>query len=126
VNKGIFHLLTTLGALALKGKGKKILNMKYFLFALLFSCFIKGYSQQTPTFNLPRYEDDFSYLKYDTSKTWYDELKYQPLSTNGNSYLSFGGDFRYQYFYMRNESWEKLQKLIGLYLQGILFMPTST
>jgi len=79
--------------------------MKYRLFALLFVCFFKGYSQQTPIFNLLRYDDDFSYLKNDTSKSWYSKLKYQPLSSDGNAYISFGGDFRYQYFYLRNERW---------------------
>ena len=85
--------------------------MKYLLSALLIICFLKGYSQQTPIFHLLRYDDDFSYLKNDTSRSWYEKLKYHPLSKNGDAYLSFGGDFRYQYFYMLNERWGEVAKV---------------
>src|ERR1044072_7001138 len=39
----------------------------------------------------------------DTTHDWYKSIKFIPLSANGNTYLSFGGDFRYQYFYFKNE-----------------------
>ncbi|MCS3799074.1 alginate export family protein [Niastella sp. OAS944] len=39
----------------------------------------------------------------DTTHDWYKRIKFIPLSANGNTYLSFGGDFRYQYFYFKNE-----------------------
>lgn len=39
----------------------------------------------------------------DTTRDWYKRIKYSPLSGNGKTYLSFGGDFRYQYFYFKNE-----------------------
>jgi hypothetical protein len=39
----------------------------------------------------------------DTTHDWYKRIKYIPLSANGKSSLSFGADFRYQYFYFKNE-----------------------
>lgn len=39
----------------------------------------------------------------DTTHDWYKRIKYIPLAANGKTYLSFGGDFRYQYFYFKNE-----------------------
>jgi hypothetical protein len=39
----------------------------------------------------------------DTTHDWYKRIKYIPLSANGKTSLSFGGDFRYQYFYFKNE-----------------------
>lgn len=39
----------------------------------------------------------------DTTRDWYKRIKYVPLSGNGKTYLSFGADFRYQYFYIKNE-----------------------
>jgi hypothetical protein len=35
----------------------------------------------------------------DTTHDWYKRIKYIPLSANGKSSLSFGGDFRYQYLH---------------------------
>lgn len=32
-------------------------------------------------------------------------MKYHSLSKNGNNYYSFGGEVRYQYFYIKNEDW---------------------
>jgi len=39
----------------------------------------------------------------DSTHDWYKKIKYIPLSASGRSSLSFGGDFRYQYFYFKNE-----------------------
>jgi hypothetical protein len=39
----------------------------------------------------------------DSTNDWYKRIKYIPLSANGKTSLSFGGDFRYQYFYFKNE-----------------------
>ena len=38
-------------------------------------------------------------------KNWYEKLKYAPMAKNGNAFISFGGDIRFQYFYLKNENW---------------------
>src|SRR5882757_8323102 len=52
-----------------------------------------------------RYDEDYSYLRNDTSRNWYDDMKFQPLSKNKETYLSYGGEVRYQYFWFQNENW---------------------
>lgn len=52
-----------------------------------------------------RYDEDYSFLKSDSSRSWYRETKFIPISNNGNSFLSFGGDIRYQYMRFQNENW---------------------
>jgi hypothetical protein len=79
--------------------------MKHFLFAsgLLFAAHAN--SQQFPAFRSLRYDEDYTILKNDTNRSFYSTIKYQPLSQNGGTYLSFGGEVRYQYFNFRNEDW---------------------
>jgi len=63
------------------------------------------YAQSIPAFKQLRYEEDYSYLKQDSSRNWYTTTKFDPLSKNRNTYLSFGGDIRYQYQWFKNENW---------------------
>jgi len=81
--------------------------MKNILLLLLLIFFVvDSFAQQMPAFKLVRYDDDYSFLKKDTSKNdWYKKTKFQPLSKNRDAYVSFGGDVRYQYFYFKNEGW---------------------
>ena len=74
----------------------------YLLLSLLFGQTLLA---QKPVFKPLRYDDDFSYLRTDTSNNWYNKLKFTPLSLRTNTYVSFGGDVRYQYFYYKNEDW---------------------
>ncbi len=66
---------------------------------------LQGFSQELPAFKPLRYDEDYSFLKRDTVKDWYKSIKYTPLSKNENRYISYGGDLRYQYFYIRHEGW---------------------
>jgi hypothetical protein len=80
------------------------MKKQLFLFLALaqaYTCF----SQNRPAFKSLRYEEDYTSLKTDSSHHWYTRTKYQPLSGNGRTYLSFGGDIRYQYFWFKNEDW---------------------
>lgn len=52
-----------------------------------------------------RYEEDYSFLKGDSNQSTYRKIKFLPMSGNGNSYLSIGGEIRYQYFNIKNEDW---------------------
>jgi hypothetical protein len=63
-------------------------------------------AQQLPTFRPLRYDEDYSVLQKDSSSSnWYTRIKYSPLSANGSTYISFGGEFRMQYFYAKNDGW---------------------
>ena len=66
------------------------------------SCYTQ---EKISTFRQLRYEEDYSHLKNDTAPGWYQKLKYSPLNKKRNSYVSVGGDIRYQYFNIRNETW---------------------
>jgi len=79
--------------------------MKNFLSLSLLLSFCLINAQDKPVFKALRYEDDFTYLKKDTTKTWYEQLKYTTLSEDKESYISAGGDIRYQYFNVKNEDW---------------------
>jgi hypothetical protein len=71
---------------------------------LLLLLFIPGLTfGQKITFKSLRYDEDYSFLAKDTSDNWYHKLKFMPL--NNGSYLSFGGEFRSQYFNYVNPDW---------------------
>jgi len=78
---------------------------KTFLFLLSFFYFIFSKAQRIPPFQLLRYDEDYSVMKNDTNRNYYSQAKYIPLNKNGNTFLSFGGDVRQQYFYIKNENW---------------------
>jgi len=67
-------------------------------------------AQTVTTFKPLRYDEDYSILKSDSSLTGYQKIKYAPLSTSGSTYISFGGEARYQYFYFKNEDWGEAPK----------------
>ncbi|MFD1604368.1 alginate export family protein [Flavobacterium artemisiae] len=78
--------------------------MKKFIL-LFFSCF-GLYSQSYPEFKPMRFDESYAVLQNDTvKKNWYKTMKYIPISASGETYLSFGGEVRYQYFYAKNEKW---------------------
>jgi hypothetical protein len=62
-------------------------------------------AQTFPTFKSFRYDEDYSFLKKDSTRDWYKKMKYSPLSKNGNTYLSFGGEVRLQYFTIKHDGW---------------------
>ncbi|MEZ0131808.1 hypothetical protein AB9T88_19290, partial [Flavobacterium sp. LBUM151] len=65
-----------------------------------------GFAQQYPGFKSLRFDEDYSVLKNDTvSNNWYKTVKFLPLSASRETYVSFGGDIRFQYFYAKNENW---------------------
>lgn len=67
--------------------------------------YIKSYSQDLPAFRSLRFDEDYSFLENDTSANWYRKMKFSPLSRNRKTYISYGGDVRFQYFYTKNEGW---------------------
>lgn len=79
--------------------------MKTSLLLLSLLVFNLSNGQQKPVFKSLRYDDDFSYLKMDSVKDNYSKLKFTPLNQGGSTYLSLGGDVRFQYFKINNEDW---------------------
>ncbi|MBS1563371.1 MAG: alginate export family protein [Bacteroidetes bacterium] len=67
--------------------------------------FYYGKAQQIPPFKQLRYDEDYSFLKNDSSGGWYAKTKFNPLSKSKNTWLSVGGDIRYQYQWFKNENW---------------------
>jgi hypothetical protein len=76
----------------------------FFIIFLLGTC-VYSQAQLTPVFKTLRYDEDYGYLKNDTSHNWYKQTKYRSLSSSKRTYISVGGDIRYQYFNVRNEGW---------------------
>ncbi|MBL7858198.1 MAG: alginate export family protein [Cyclobacteriaceae bacterium] len=62
-------------------------------------------AQNLQPFKQLRYDEDYSFLKDDSTTTWYDRLKFRPINSTRSIYLSIGGDVRYQYLYFKNEDW---------------------
>lgn len=80
--------------------------MKKLLLLLTLLCCLYAGAQQYPDFKPLRYDEDYRSLAGDTASTsWYKNVKYTSLSSSGNTFISFGGDIRYQYFHAHNENW---------------------
>src|SRR6478735_8792484 len=79
--------------------------MKHLLFSMCLFFFLHANSQQLPQFKTLRYDEDYGVLKNDTTASFYRNIKYLSLSARGSTYLSIGGEVRYQYFNIRNEDW---------------------
>ncbi len=72
--------------------------------------FFSSKAQSISGFKQLRYEEDYSILQQDSSKNWYTATKFKALSKNGSTYLSMGGDIRYQYQRFTNENWGESAK----------------
>ncbi|WP_276483057.1 alginate export family protein [Paraflavitalea pollutisoli] len=79
--------------------------MKQLLVLLLSLACYYCHAQHQAAFKQLRYDEDYSLLRQDSSRDWYKALKYTPLSQQGHTYLSLGGDIRYQYQWFKNENW---------------------
>lgn len=78
---------------------------KLFLALIVWGMHEQCLAQKEPAFKPLRYEEDFSYLRNDSTLTPYEKIKFAPLSKSKLCYISFGGDVRYQYFHIKNENW---------------------
>jgi hypothetical protein len=81
--------------------------MKSIWIIMALSMFYYSNAQNIPPFKQLRYDEDYSFLKNDSSKNWYRSTKLNSLSNSKSRYLSIGGDIRYQYQWFKNESWGK-------------------
>ncbi|WP_342332912.1 alginate export family protein [Pedobacter sp. FW305-3-2-15-E-R2A2] len=92
---------------------------KIFLISLLLV--VQGAYVQAQGFKAMRFDEDYSTLVQDTTKDWYQKLKFMPISKSGNTYLSIGGEFRNQYFKYEHPDWGEAPKdadgfVLGRYL----------
>lgn len=99
--------------------------MKQSLLLLFILTSFAAYAQDRP-FKQLRYDENYEYLKKDTSSNWYHQMKFNPVSKDKNTYFSFGGEVRYQYFYFKNEDWGEAPKdkdgfLLTRYLGNVDF-----
>jgi hypothetical protein len=74
------------------------------LIAFVMLLCLRGYPQDQFVFKPLRQDEDYSFLKNDTTNSWYHRMKYTPLG-NHEHYLSIGGDARYQAYFYKNEGW---------------------
>lgn len=58
-------------------------------------------------FKLLRYDENYEFLK-DSSRNFYQNLKFIPLSKEKDFYISLGGEARYEYVDFNNEDWGRL------------------
>ncbi len=79
--------------------------MKELVFIFLIFSSTNGLTQGIGFFKPLRYDEDYSFLEKDTTIEWYAKMKFSPLSQNKTTYLSYGGEVRFQYFYAKNEDW---------------------
>jgi alginate export protein len=83
---------------------------KILLILLLSGIYLTNNAQTSFAFKSLRYDEDYSYLKKDSVINWYKKTKYISLADNQFTYISFGGEIRYQYFYFKNEDWGEAPK----------------
>jgi hypothetical protein len=75
---------------------------------ILLLCFVLvsvGTNAQYVPLKMLRYDEDYSSLESDTTDNFYHDLKFTPLSKNRRTYISFGGDVRFQYYHVINDEW---------------------
>lgn len=84
------------------------------LFIALFSFSLERLSAQS--IKLMRYDEDYSKLK-DSVRTFYNRLKFIPVSADQKTYLTLGGELRYEYGGKINEDWIRDQGYNASFLQ---------
>jgi len=58
-------------------------------------------------FKLLRYDENYEFLK-DSSRNFYENIKFIPLNKQKDFYMSLGGEARYEYVDFNNEDWGRL------------------
>ncbi|TDW49196.1 alginate export protein [Flavobacterium sp. 270] len=74
---------------------------------LLFLFLLIGSMASAQSFKLLRYDENYEFLK-DSTRNFYENLKFVPLNKEKDFYLSFGGEARYEYVDFNNEDWGRL------------------
>lgn len=78
--------------------------MKLWIISLLLFFSLSWMSAQESSFLSLRYNEDYQNLRGDTTENWYHKMKFQRIGHN-SSFLSQGGEVRYQFQHLTNEDW---------------------
>lgn len=81
------------------------LKIKTLLTVIICLFFFGNTSAQS--FKLLRYDENYEFLK-DSSRSFYENVKFLPLNDKKDIYVSFGGEARYEYVDFNNEDWGRL------------------
>jgi hypothetical protein len=76
------------------------------ILSILILCLSFG-PAQAQSYRLMRFDEDYSKLRVQPEKGFYDQLKYIPLSADSNRYLSVGGEARLEFAAFNHEDWGK-------------------
>lgn len=74
---------------------------------IVLSFLVMGSMASAQSFKLMRYDENYEFLK-DSTRNFYQNLKYVPLDKEKDFYLSIGGEARYEYVDFNNEDWGRL------------------
>lgn len=80
-------------------------KIKTLIFTVVSFCIFGNASAQN--FKLLRYDENYEFLK-DSSRNFYENIKFLPLNDKKDIYASFGGEARYEYVDFNNEDWGRL------------------
>jgi hypothetical protein len=76
-------------------------------FILLLLCCLVSQSFHAQTFKLMRYDENYKLLD-DSTRIFYNRIKYIPLAQDKNVYASFGGEARLEAVNFNNEDWGRV------------------
>jgi hypothetical protein len=89
-------------------KSSKSISKKDKNFGIIVICFLLlGGITSAQNFKLLRYDENYGFLK-DSSRNFYQNLKFIPLHKEKDFYISLGGEARYEYVDFNNEDWGRL------------------
>jgi hypothetical protein len=84
---------------------------------LVMSASSHAQAADAPAFKLIRYDENYAYLRDPSQRSDYlDAIKFIPLTTNGDWYLTLGGEIRERYEYYHNSLWGRGPQDDGGYL----------
>lgn len=86
------------------------------------------YCQHYPDFELLSYMERYDSLATDTTRTYndfYKKFKYSPISKKPGYYVSFGADYRFQYYRDINEQWGDMPEDKDGYTKSRLLVHSS-
>ncbi|WP_229655104.1 alginate export family protein [Flavobacterium sp. LC2016-23] len=74
---------------------------------IILSFLLPGSMATAQNFKLLRYDENYEFLK-DSTRNFYENLKFVPLNNQKDIYISFGGEARFEYVDFNNEDWGRL------------------
>jgi hypothetical protein len=85
-------------------KSSKFISQNKLLWIVISSFLLIGSYASAQNFKLLRYDENYAFLK-DSSRNFYERLKFIPLNQKKDIYMTLGGEARYEYVDFNNEDW---------------------